>query len=65
MQRIIFLITKRVFGKINKIVFEDATFSYDKLKLSFISSLSSRAWLILNMDHSILCILEFLAFGRR
>ena len=36
----------------NKIVFEDATFSHGRLKLSFISSLTSWAGLIPEMDHS-------------
>ena len=52
------------FGRGNKIVFKDATFSYNRLKFSFGSSLNSWAGLFLDMDHSIvrifLCILQFL-----
>ena len=44
-----------------RIVFEDATFSYDRLKLSFITALNSLASLISKVDHSSvripLCIL--------
>ena len=34
----------------NKIVFEDAMFSYNRLKLSFVSSLTSWVGLIANVD---------------
>ena len=45
----------------NRVVFDDTPFSADRLKLSFISSLSCRAGLIANEDLSfvriLLCIL--------
>ena len=45
-------------------MFEDATFSSNRMKFSFVSSLNSWAGLFPDMDHSIvrifLCILQFL-----
>ena len=50
-----------IWKKKNKIVFEDAKFPYNRLKLFFVNSLTSWAGLISNMDLSIvrvpLCIL--------